>query len=112
MFKYFNGTIDELLEKTENLPKSQVDRIGDENTQLDHDEIVAFIMDERKIPKEEAEEIATQFQMEEFHSIAGKMVDDGLLEVVGYDADGPIYRPTQKGMILANETSENKIHLN
>ena len=53
-------------------------------------------MDEYKLPREQAEKIVTEIQMEELHRICGKMVEDGVLEVTGYDEDGPVYAQVKK----------------
>jgi hypothetical protein len=96
MFTFFKGSIDELLESVAKAPESEVARITDENTLLQREEAIAMVIEDFKVPREQAERIVSEIQMEEFHRIAKGMVEDGLLEITGYDDDGPVYAPVKK----------------
>ena len=106
---FFKGSVDELLAHVGNAPQSEIDKAGREDTVLNHEEIVAFIMDELKLPKEEAERLATAIQLEELKRVELSMVEKGLLEITEYDADGePILKPTLKGLMAFLNTPPNE----
>ena len=94
---FFKGSVDELLAHVGTAPATEVEKVADENRQLNREEIIAYIIDNSKCSREEAGRIATELQMEEFDRIVKPMVEGGLLEITKYDKDGqPVYKPTQK----------------
>lgn len=95
MFTFFKGNIDELLDSVAKTPESEVARITDENALLQREEAIAMVMEDFKLPREQAEKIVSEIQMEEFHRIAKGMVEDGILEITGYGEDGPTYAPVK-----------------
>ena len=100
MFTFFTGSIDDLLNKVSHAKDSEVKRIKDENTVLNREEIVATIMDEWKVDKEEATRIADDIQLSELHRVCGDLVKDGILEITGFDEYGPTYTHTAKGLAI------------
>jgi len=96
--RFLNTTVDDLLNKVLSAPQSEIDKVGSPDEILNHEEIVAVLMDEYKLPSEEAEKRATEIQIEEFTRITNDMVEKGFLEIVKYDTDGnPVYDVTEIG---------------
>jgi len=96
--QFFKGNVDSLLNHVLSAPKSEIDKVGSPDEVLNHEEIVAVLMDEYKFPLEEAERRATEIQIEEFNRIAQGMVQKGLLEIVRYDENGdPVFDVTELG---------------
>jgi len=94
----FNGSIDELLNHVSNVSDEEIERISDDNRMLDREESIALVMEEAKLPREEAEKIVTEFQLEELDIILKGMVEKGLIEISEYDKEGnPLYTATEKG---------------
>lgn len=99
---FFKGSVEDLLKQMDTPEAAEaIKQVGDKNQVLTREEIVAFIMDEAKCPREEAERFATEIQLEEFNRIIQPMIEQGLIELTGYDDEGPPkYLPTQKGLKL------------
>lgn len=96
--QFFQGTVDDLLNRVATAPKSEIDRVAKPDELLNHQELVDTVMDEYKVSPEEAERIVTDIQVQEFLRIANGMVEKGLLEIVRYDDDGnPVYNVTELG---------------
>jgi predicted transcriptional regulator len=96
---FYKGSVDDLLAHVGTAPKEEIEKVGSDDQMLNREELIASIMDEAKCPREEAERIATELQLEEFDRIVKPMVEKGLLEISEYDKDGqPVYKPTLKGL--------------
>ena len=74
---YFTGTIDDLLKDYENASIDEINKVGDKNEILNHDEIVALLMDDYKLSRNEAEIRATEIQCEELERISNELVNKG-----------------------------------
>ena len=98
---FYKGSVDDLLAFVGTAPKEEIAKVGDENEVLNREELIAYIIDTAKCPREEAVRIADEIQLEEFDKTIKPMLDEGLIEIVEYDADGqPVYKPTLKGLVL------------
>lgn len=75
-----------------------VDKVVSEDADimLNREEMIDTLAEDYNLSKEEAAKFVTQIQLEEFHRICKGMVEAGILEIVGYDDEGPIYRQTEK----------------
>jgi predicted transcriptional regulator len=102
---FFKGTTDDFLNHVLNAPKSEIDKVGGENEVLNREECISLLMDDFKMPKEKAEKIVTEIQLEEFHEIAQRLVNKGFLEVTEYDEEfQPVYKVTEAGRKFAGLT--------
>jgi hypothetical protein len=98
---FFTGTVDDLLKKVTSAPAEAINKVGDENEVLNREEMIAMVMDDFKLSRQEAEKIVTEIQLEELNNIMFGMVEKGLLEIVSYDGEGnPRYKPTLKALAL------------
>jgi|SRR5579862_2650179 len=89
---FFKGNVDDLLKQMESAPAEAINKVGDDTELLNREELIATVMDDYKLPHEEAERIVTEIQMEEFDRIAKKLLDEGFIEIESYDGDGnPVY---------------------
>lgn len=96
---FYKGSVDDLLAHVGTAPRSEIEKVGDDNQILNREELVAYIVDNFKCSREDAERIAIEIQMEEFDRIVKPMVEEGLLEIAEYDKDGQsIYKPTANGL--------------
>src|ERR1017187_10155339 len=94
----FTGSIDDLLNHVSNVSNEEIERIGDENLMLNREECIALVMEEGRLPKEEAEKIVTEIQLMELDEIMKGMMERGLVEIAEYDENGqPGYIITKKG---------------
>ncbi len=98
---FFNGSADDLLKRITEAPTATIDAALDPDRLLNHKELVDTVIDEFKLPPDEAEKIVTEIQMEELNNVLKGLAEKGLVEVVGYDNEGnPKYMPTLKGLAL------------
>ena len=90
-----------MLNKVTTAPVEAINKVGNKDELLNREELIATVMDDLKLPRAEAEKFVTEMQMEELDKIAKPMVEQGLLEITGYDSEGnPQYKPTLKGLAL------------
>lgn len=98
---FFKGSVDDLLKKVTEASTETIDAALDPDRLLNHKELVDTVIDEFKLPPDEAERIVTEIQMSELDTILRGMLEKGLVEVVSYDTDGnPEYKPTELGLKL------------
>lgn len=91
---FFHGTIDEMLNHVGTAPTAEIDRVDDPDKKLYGEELIQTVMDISKIPRDEAEKLVGEIQMEELNRICNDLLEKGLIELVGYDDDGlPKYLP-------------------
>jgi hypothetical protein len=98
-FQDFHGDIDALLEHCSNLDTDLVEKVAEnkaDDVMLNRQEMIDTLAEDFHLSKEEAEKYVSQIQMEEFHRICKGLVESGILEITGYDDEGPIYGPTEK----------------
>jgi Mn-dependent DtxR family transcriptional regulator len=99
-FKNFTGSIDELLDHCSNVDED----ICNDDTMLNHEELVDTIAEDFRVSKEEADRIAMEVKLEIVRDTVKQLADQGILELTGYDADGEcIYRLTEKGKQYADK---------
>ena len=102
-FQDFHGDVDAFLEHCSKIDADLVEKVvtnKDDDVMLNREEMIDTLAEDYHIPKEEAAKYVSQIQMEEFHRICKGLVDAGILEVNGYDEDGPTYGLTEKGKRL------------
>ncbi len=99
MFNTFvQTTAEDLLNQVCSAPMADIEKSVDPNRLLNHNEMVDLVIEEFSNSKEEAEQIVTQIQLEEFYNTVGSLVEKGLVEITGYDEDGqPEYGLTELG---------------
>lgn len=96
--KFFIGTADDLLNRITNAPLEAIKTAADPDALLNRGELIATVMDDLKIGREEAEKIVTEIQLMELDRISQGLVKKGFLEVTSYDNDGqPVYGVTELG---------------
>lgn len=94
---FFHGSVDELLNHVGTAPASEIKRVDDPNKKLFGEELIQTVMDEFKLPREEATKIVQAIQMEELDKVLKSLLEKGEIELVGYDADGlAMYLPVKK----------------
>jgi HD superfamily phosphohydrolase YqeK len=104
---FYKGTVDDLLAFVGTAPNEEIAKVGNENEVLNREELIAYIMDTAKCPREEAVRVADEIQLEEFDKTIKPLLEKGFVEIVEYDKDGqPVYKPTLKGL-MAFSTSNN-----
>lgn len=91
MFKtFFHGTLDELLNHVGTAPASEVEKVAkaDPEEKLYGEELIQTVMDEFKLPRDEAKRVVEEIQMEELKRILKSLLEKGEIEVIGYDEEG------------------------
>lgn len=111
-FTPFRGTVDDLLKNMDNVDVDQVERVvvkQNEDYILSDPEAISMIMAESDVSKEVAEDILNEIKHEEIVRVCANLVEQGLIEVSSYDADGnPSYSLTNNGKVLAENLGARK----
>jgi hypothetical protein len=85
----FQGSIDDLLEKVSKLSKKELDQI---EVDSEKSASISFICKELDCSLEEAEEIYQEILRQEIDQALKDLLEEGLIEIVGYNEDGePLY---------------------
>jgi hypothetical protein len=85
----FQGSIDDLLEKVSKLSKKELDQI---EVDSEKSASISFICNELDCTLEEAEEIYEEILRQEIDQALKDLLEEGLIEIVGYNEDGePLY---------------------
>jgi tRNA threonylcarbamoyladenosine modification (KEOPS) complex Cgi121 subunit len=85
----FQGSIDDLLEKVSKLSKKELDQI---EVDSEKSASISFICKELDCSLEEAEEVYQEILKQEVKKGLEELLEEGLIEVVGYNEDGePLY---------------------
>ncbi len=94
-FKDFHGDVDAFLE---HCSKVNVDEINNDDTLLNHEELVDTIAENYHVSKEEADRIAMDIKLDIVKDTIQDLVDEGILEFKGYNEDGePTHGLTEYG---------------
>ena len=105
-FKNFTGDVDSLLEHCSKVDLSLVDN---QDTLLNHEELIDTIMEDYKVTREEAEYFAFQIKLDIVRDTTKKLADEGILELVGYDEDGEcVYKMTPAGEQIYGKMKPNQ----
>lgn len=111
-FTPFTGTIDDLLKNMDKVDVDQVERVvvkQNEDYILTDPEAIAMIMAEAGVSEEEAKDILNEIKHEEITRVCANLVEQGLIEVASYDADGnPSYSLTDNGKVIAENLRSRK----
>lgn len=90
----FVGTTEQFLE---HCSKLDADAIALEAEQHHYNECIQYIQNEYECDATEAADIYKQIQLMELQQMVDALISEGLVEIVGYDADGnPLYKSTNK----------------
>jgi len=90
----FQGSIDDLLEKVSKLSKKELDQI---EVDSEKSASISFICNELDCSLEEAEEIYQEILRQEIDQALKDLLEEGLIEIVGYNEDGePLYETKRK----------------
>lgn len=111
-FTPFTGTVDDLLKNMDNVDVDQVERVvikQNEDYILTDSEAIKMIMSEADVTEDVAKDILNEIKHEEITRVCANLVEQGLIEVVSYDADGdPSYSLTDNGKVLAENLGARK----
>lgn len=99
--KPINGSIDEILEHCSN---SDFDITDEQYKEQQYKECINYLMKEENLSEEEAIEIYNEIALQEVKSIVDKFVEDGIMEIQGFDENGePKFGLTELGKKCAAE---------
>lgn len=102
----FTGTVDEFLN---HCSKLDFDISDEELKNREYEFSIDFIMKEASVSREEAIELYNMIAFEEVKKTVDKLVEDGLLEITGYSADGePLFGTTELGKKSIEELNKKK----
>ena len=103
--KTFTGTIDQLLNHCSTL---EFDISDKEAKEREYENCIKYIMDFRKIDRDDAIEIYNIIALQEVKETVDKLVSEGLLEIVSYGSDGePKFALTSLGKQCSAEIEKN-----
>lgn len=92
----FTGTIDDLLNHTSKLDVSEFYK--DEDVQMSDEEAIDYVIKKCNVDRDEAKRIYENLKLEEVSEMVNKLVEKGLLEIVGYNESGEaLYQQTELG---------------
>ena len=90
----FNGTIDQFLE---HCSKMDVEAVSQQVDAANYEECMNYIMAQSGCNRAEAELKYNAIRLQEVSEAVEKLLQLGLIEIVGYNDDGePLYGPTNK----------------
>jgi hypothetical protein len=88
----FTGNIDDLLNHCASIDDKQLDESIELENAIEH------VMKETESTREEAIELIEQIHMNDVQKTVNDMMDKGLMEIVGHNADGEaLYGLTERG---------------
>ena len=97
----FEGTVDQFLEHCSQL---DVNMSEEEVDAQEKETCLAYIMKTENVSRDEALELYNMIALDEVKNAVDKLVDEGLLEIQGYDERGePLFGATELGKTVAEE---------
>jgi len=94
----FNGSVNQLLSHCAKLDITEMDN------QLEKQHAISYIMKEMSCTESEANEIYDELSYEEVKHTVDELVNEGLVEIVGFDKQGePLFGLTELGKTIQKD---------